>query len=799
MGKLWMFAWANIKKTKPVSITLVIMFAIAALMINAGLLVFVNYGSFFKDLKSELNSSDAYYFLSDNLYDEEIVSTFFTSDTRVKKAQTHSALSLNARVRSDATNKDKHYAVVLFDMDEARDLSQWKAVSEHLPAEDRSVYVPAIFGSVDGYQPGDEITLKYDDWMTGDAQKLTFVVGGYTEDVFFSGADTGLVGFYLPERVYQETKEILDSPAYHAHIVFANVDEIANVALIEGDLRDKLGHAPTSLMIEDATAGMMVSIDVELIGMARTMMGTMISMMMVMFAAIIVIVCLLVAHFRIVNSVEEDALKIGSLKSIGYTSKQIITSIMLQFLVLAVIGSTAGIALSYPLLPYIAEIFERQSGLRWEQGFDFTLSVIASITLICITALVVVFAARHIRRLSPINVLRGETSTQSYRRNILPLDKSLGSPSIVLGLKSTFQHMRQTIMIFAIMMTVTFAGAYGTVMYYNTSVDTKAFAEVPGMEITNAIAVINPDGPDPKKTIAAIERMDGVRKIMYYDDAKVKIGETEVIAFITDDYSKKETESVYEGLYPTRPGEIALAGIVAERIGKEVGDTVAVSLGDNESTLTIVGLSQGMTMGGNHASLTAEDYKKLVPGFEQRALNVYLEDGVDTENFIKTLKREFSREELIDVANFDELMADGMSSYQSIIAAMGIAILVITICVIALVLYFVISSSIIRKRRELGVYKAIGFSTVQLMSQFSIGFMIPAILGAAVGSVLGAVYTNPLMTASMRGANVMKTNFIVDPVWIAGFCIATIIFSYALSLLITWRIRKISAYALVTE
>jgi len=125
--------------------------------------------------------------------------------------------------------------------------------------------------------------------------------------------------------------------------------------------------------------------------------------------------------------------------------------------------------------------------------------------------------------------------------------------------------------------------------------------------------------------------------------------------------------------------------------------------------------------------------------------------------------------------------------------------LVITLLVVALVLYFVISSSVIRKKRDLGIQKAIGFTTFQLMNQISISFTIPIIFGAVAGSLLGAFYTNLLMSVAMRGMGMMKAGFIVDFYWIIAFVIAAILFSYLLSLIITWRIRKISAYELVTE
>jgi putative ABC transport system permease protein len=204
-------------------------------------------------------------------------------------------------------------------------------------------------------------------------------------------------------------------------------------------------------------------------------------------------------------------------------------------------------------------------------------------------------------------------------------------------------------------------------------------------------------------------------------------------------------------------------------------------------------------MGGLNASMLMEDYLKLNPEFKQQTLNIYLEKGTDAEKFAVNLRDTTDKDIVNGVINFDKAMEEGMESYRSIVAIMGTVMLVITVFVVTLVLYFMISSSIIRKKRELGIQKAIGFTTFQLMNQISINFMIPIIIGTVLGSVLGALYTNGLLSVMMKGMGIMKAMFIVDIYWIVGFTIASILFSYILALLITWRIRKISAYELVTE
>jgi putative ABC transport system permease protein len=359
------------------------------------------------------------------------------------------------------------------------------------------------------------------------------------------------------------------------------------------------------------------------------------------------------------------------------------------------------------------------------------------------------------------------------------------------------QNPRQSIMVGVILASVSIAGAFGILMYYNAAVDTTAFAQVPGFEIANAVAVLNPMGTNRTDVVNRIKKMDEVRKAQFFDQATVKVDDIVVPAFIMDGFEHKETRIVYEGRYPESSGEVVLHGSLATKLDKDIGDQVTVAYNNEQERLTIVGFSSGIN--GANIDMLTSDFKKLDPNFTQMSLMVYLEEGTDADAFVKTLKRTFNTEDLLEAVDADEQLAQGMSSYQGIVSAMGLAILIVTFFVIALVLYFVISSSIIRRRRELGIYKAIGYSTVQLMNQFAVSFMIPVIIGALLGSYLGARYTNIMMYESVKQAGAIMPKFLIDPVWIMVFCTGLIAVSYVLSLLITWRIRRISAYALVTE
>lgn len=719
------------------------------------------------------------------MYNDE-VDDYIKNNENILEMQKEAALWADASVFYD--NDDRDFTFLFNNANQERTMSKWKFVGEHLAAGDMSIYVPYIFQLEGGYELGDKFEME----ISGIT--LTFTIGEFTDDVFFSATDTGAMGVYMPEETFQKVHEKLDNEKYRTNLIFANLEKVNNE--VETGIRE-LTDVGNGSIYADVT-GSILSINLSLISMSRTMMASMVAIMMVVFSAIIVIVCLIVVRFRISNSIEDDMVKIGSLKAIGYTSRQVKLSIMLQFLLIACIGSIVGIALSYLLVPAVSDVLAVQSGLRWEQGFDPIISGIALLVMLLIVALTAFISAGRVKKLNPIDALRGETNKGRYRRNHMPLEKARGRLPMVLAWKSIMQNMKQNIMIAIIMFAVSFAGAFSVVMFYNSSVDTSTFAEIPGIERSSVVAVLPPMDYNTQ-LVKDISGMQGVRKTQFLDQADVAIDGDKISTYIMENYDSKETKTIYEGSYPNEDNEIALAGMLADMLDKQIGDSVIVEINGNEELFFITGLTQGSSMGGMDASIRYDDVIRLNPDFGQQNLQIYLEDNEDTTDFVTAIESKFSDDEVLSAVDMEKAFNEGMGAYTSIVSLVGVAILTVTIMVVILVLYFVISSSVVRKKRELGIQKAIGFTTLQLMNQFSLSFLPAAIIGVFAGCFLGAAETNRIMSVTMSAMGIMRANFLVIPIIIVLFCVIVITLTYIISMLVTWRIRKISAYALVTE
>lgn len=351
-------------------------------------------------------------------------------------------------------------------------------------------------------------------------------------------------------------------------------------------------------------------------------------------------------------------------------------------------------------------------------------------------------------------------------------------------------------MIAFIIIAVTFASIFSVVLYYNVATDKTAFVRLVGVETSNVI-VQSKSAADSKKLLAAFEQMDGVVNTAILDTISTNLNGQNFYTYISDDYSKLSNQTVYEGRYPQYDNEIAVSWAVAKLLHKDIGDTVEVEFGGASYPYLITGLSQGISNLGQAAYLTLPGIQHVIPDYRGTVIHVYLK-GIDNTSFIQSLKDQYGSMTR-DIMDVDELIDSQSSIYKSAVFAVMVMIVVITVLVVVLILYLVIKTMILKRKREFGVLKAIGYTTFQLMTQITLSFVPIVITGVIIGGVLGCLYTNSLLTLLLSGAGIHNVKFIVKIPLIIMLCFGIIVLAYCVSMLVARRIKRISAYGLITE
>ncbi|MNI48131.1 FtsX-like permease family protein [compost metagenome] len=149
--------------------------------------------------------------------------------------------------------------------------------------------------------------------------------------------------------------------------------------------------------------------------------------------------------------------------------------------------------------------------------------------------------------------------------------------------------------------------------------------------------------------------------------------------------------------------------------------------------------------------------------------------------------------------NLREIGEAQLSNFSSAMNTVVLIVLLVTAVVVSLILYLVIKTMIVKRKRELGIYKAMGYTTYQLMTQIALSFTPVVIVGTTIGGFLGCIGTNPLLSILVRSIGISNSQFKVHLPSVMILCIGIVVFSYLISMLVARRIKRITAYGMITE
>jgi putative ABC transport system permease protein len=259
-----------------------------------------------------------------------------------------------------------------------------------------------------------------------------------------------------------------------------------------------------------------------------------------------------------------------------------------------------------------------------------------------------------------------------------------------------------------------------------------------------------------------------------------------------------QVNTLISGRYPILSSEIVLGNIAAQSLGVGVGDWVEVSYGENSGEFIVTGIQQAGVNNGLNSLINAAGFREIVPQFEFAVFNIYLTAGTDAPSFAETISE--SENGIISRISLARISASAfLDTAGAMFGPIAYAIIVVTAAVVILVLFMVIKTTILRKRRDLGIQKALGFTTLQLMNQIALNITPSLIIGVIAGAIGAFIGFNPIFAAITGGMGIVRTNLPIPIDWTFIVCVGLILLAYAVSMLIAWRIRKISAYALVSE
>lgn len=267
--------------------------------------------------------------------------------------------------------------------------------------------------------------------------------------------------------------------------------------------------------------------------------------------------------------------------------------------------------------------------------------------------------------------------------------------------------------------------------------------------------------------------------------------------------------------YVINPGEVYFAKNVADVVKLGIGDKVEITCGTVRREFVIAGYIEepygAATIGVKTILVSDEDYAS----FYNEVKEVYTDDVAldEFDNYCIFINKS---DDAMSNGDFRKIVDDATGIYSNsefafekglISSAVGMVTMIfsITLIVVALIIYVVllivigntISSTVHDNYKEIGIFKANGFTAGKLRLVYIWQFMLIEIIGIAIGIVLGYALCGVILQAFVASAGMIyKPHFdvLVTVAIIIGILLATLL----IIVLSTAKVGAVSPYKAIS-
>lgn len=777
MIKIFLLARANLHKAKGQIIAITVLLLLASSMLNLWLMLSMDYKQNFERSHNRLNEGHVTIAVDGNRTEmKEFLAQTLKNDIRTTEFSLDDSMHMvglfennGGEINSELIFLEKENAL-------SRPVGKVEIVEDS--QFQSGIYMPMLYKS-------DDIAIGKAIEISIGSKKISYTVCGFFNSIMAGSHNCSMCELLLTEDKYKELQDTGYAP---------------QSTLCSVRIADKSQSENYEAMLKNAVSSRYPSVrsvsnSYALVSQSRYISQMICSGIMSAMALFILLIALVVISSNIINYIQENMQNLGALKAVGYTSRQLIRSLLLQFLGLTLIFAAAGIGLSYCLFPFVNTMMISQTGIPYPVHF-LPLPLLLTLLISCGTVAIAVWlSSRRIKKVEPIVALRQGVRTHNFKRNHIPLENTKAPLHAALALKTTFSGMKHNITVCITMLVLSLVLVFSGLMTENVIIDMTPFLNLIVGEMSDSCINVNAENEEDFLREMNTDRR--VEKVYLYHSIEVRhVNGIGLIATICDDFSKADNQNVvFEGRFPKYDNEIALAAKYAREKNLEIGDEITITIDGRQATYLISGFTQISNNLGKDCLLTRSGYERL-SSLQNTSYYLHLADGIDIDTFNSDVKEQFGNE--INAAiNVDSTIEGASTVYVTLMIVIVIAILILSAIVITFVLYLLVRTMIGNKKQDYGILKALGFTTGQLILQTALAFMPAMILSTIVGVTVCCFIINPLTALFLNSIGIVKCTFTVPVGFIAVMAIGLILYAFAIICLLSLKIKKISPRALL--
>ena len=193
--------------------------------------------------------------------------------------------------------------------------------------------------------------------------------------------------------------------------------------------------------------------------------------------------------------------------------------------------------------------------------------------------------------------------------------------------------------------------------------------------------------------------------------------------------------------------------------------------------------------------MTGDGARTLLEEFAIHWAGYKLKDAEKAEEIKDRLEAELIEDCQVKIY----MPGESSSLFVEISGAIKAVIYAISIIFALVVVSMVCTKTFAREQADIGIYKALGFTSGNLRLQFAVRFLIVAFFGIIIGGTLSIAFSEKLLSVLLRSMGIAK--FVIEYRFITVFLpvVAVAVSYFSFAYLTTGKIKKVEVRNLITE
>jgi putative ABC transport system permease protein len=481
-----------------------------------------------------------------------------------------------------------------------------------------------------------------------------------------------------------------------------------------------------------------------------TMIGDgMVAAVVVFVSLLLLVVAMLCLRFSFLTAVEQDRREIGVLKAIGVATRDVRRIYLAKYGALAAVASGLGLLGGWLLTPVLTGGITSYMGTS-PSVWNVVVPVGVAALILATLVLFVVVLLRRFRKVSAVEALGSATTGQRTSARRLRLHRSRLPVDVRLGAMDIVGRWRTYLLLFAV-----FAVSAFIVIVPTNSVTTAndpAFINYMGIGAVDLRAELRTIDPDtPERFARAVEQLEAdpqvaaLAPMVTTRHATVDADGNPASLYVENGDHAELPVRYADGREPRDGSEIALSLLALHQAGREVGDTLPLTVGGQVRELDIVGSYQDITNGGTTA-------KSALPTGDDEVmwyvLGIDLAEGTDASAAAAAYGDELAPATVADIEQYRAQTLGPIAERLTITAAVAV---LVAVALAVLMAGLFVRMLIARDQGPIAIQRAIGADDAGLRLQYLTRILTVLVLGVVVGTVAANTLGETLFNLMFEG------------------------------------------------